>query len=93
MALPPAAPQSVPFAARPRSLGDLFVDPNLGTRLRAYLGRYERDRRAMRDGAVSVQLVRTPFVVAQSAVKPQFRGVIWDLRRRGADVYFFIFIF
>ena len=38
----------------------------------------------MRDSAASVPLVRTPFVIAQSAVKPQFRGVVWDLRRRGA---------
>ena len=28
-------------------------------------------------------LVRTSFVIAQSAVKPEIRGVIWDLRRRG----------
>ena len=34
VALPPSAPQSAPFAARPSSLGDLFVDPDLEARLR-----------------------------------------------------------
>ena len=37
--LSPAAPQSAPFAARPSSLGDLFIDPDLQARLRAYLRR------------------------------------------------------
>ena len=85
MALPPVAPQSAPFAARPNLLGDLLVDPDLEARLHAYLGRYERDLRAMRDGAASVPLARTPFVIAQSEVKPRFCDVIWDLRCHGAS--------
>ena len=84
VALPPVAPQSAPDAARPSSSGDLFFDPDLEARLRLYLGWCEYDLRAMRDGAASTPLVRAPFVIAQSGAKPGFRGVIWDLRRRGA---------
>ena len=34
---------------------------------------------------MSAPLVHTPRVIAQSYIKPEFRGVVWDLRRRGAD--------
>ena len=80
-----AAPQSAPLIVRPESLGDFFVDPDLGARLCSHLGWDERDMCELCGGATPAPLVDTPFVIAQSGIKPEFRGVAWDLRCRGAD--------